>query len=536
MSRGERSGELFPLESALAGLRERFADAVIDADRGSLREHLVVVPADKLREVAGAVHREWGGSLITLFGLDERDPHGRFRLHLQFSMAPEDAVLTLVAAVPEDHPRYPAVTPTCPAAHWLERELVDLLGILPEGHPDPRPRIAHDGWPDDAFPLRDGFTAAEGWQWAPRFEVPPVEGEGVFEIPVGPIHAGIIEPGHFRFSSVGEAILKLDLRLGWKYRGLETLARGKSVGRGLELAEHACGLCAFSNALAYSQAVEEAAGVLAPPRARALRVMAAELERVYNHLGDLTGIFNDVAFTVAGAEAARMKEIVQQLAGALFGHRFLRGVAVPGGVLRDLDDTQQLWLRKVAGQVREGTAALLRAALAQPSVLDRLRGTGVLRAHEARDLGVVGPGARAAGLTGDTRRDHPYAFYRDLDFAVPMREAGDVLARTELRGEEIAESLNLIDQLVLRLPGGPLTAHLGDPPAGRTGLGLVESPRGRVSHWVRFGEAGAVAEWRMRSASHANWPSLSLAVLDNIVPDFPLINKSFNLCYACVDR
>jgi len=528
--------ELFPLERTLRGLRERFADAVIDADRNSMREHQVVVPAARLRDVAAAVHREWGGALITAFALDEREVHGRFRLHYLFSMAPDDAVITLVAAVPADDPRFPSVTPEVQAAHWLEREMQDLIGVVAEGHPDPRPLVAHDGWPRGCHPLRRDFAPPAGMSWPPRFAFMPVEGDGVFEIPVGPIHAGIIEPGHFRFATVGESILKLDVRLGWKYRGLETLARGAPVARALEIAERACGLCAFSHALAFSGAVEEAAGVLAPPRARALRSLAGELERIYNHCGDLSGILLDVAYAVGAAEGQRLKEVVQQVCDALFGHRFLRGLCVPGGVTRDLDDAQQHWLRAVLAPVRGEVETLVHAATANAAVLDRLAEAGALGQEPARDLGVVGPGARACGIERDVRRIHPYAFYRELDFQVPVRNRGDVLARFSVKADEIRESINIIDQMLLHLPGGLLMEERVVPPAGRSGLGLVESPRGMLSHWIRAGEGRTIDEWRMRSASHANWPAVAIAVLDNIVPDFPLINKSFNLCYACVDR
>jgi Ni,Fe-hydrogenase III large subunit/Ni,Fe-hydrogenase III component G len=530
------SGELFPLETALRGLRERFAEAILDADRASLREHVVVVRAERLAAIAAAVHREWGGALVTLFGLDERAPHGRFRVHATFSMAPEDALLTLVAAVPEDAPRYPSITPGVPAAHWLERELKDLLGVTPEGHPDPSPLVAHAGWPAGAHPLRTDFAPPEGWSWAPRFAFHPVEGDGVFEIPVGPIHAGIIEPGHFRFSSVGEAVLKLDVRLGWKYRGLETLARGASVTRGLELAERVCGLCAFSHALAYCAALEEVTDTTVPPRARALRSLAAELERLYNHAGTIGHLLTTTAYVVGAAEANRLKEILQQANDALFGHRFLRGVCVPGGVARDLEEAHQHWLRGVLAAVRADLEALNRSTLANPAVMDRLLGAGSLAREVAADLGVVGPAARASGIPRDVRRDHPYASYRDLDFRVPAREAGDALARFQVHVDEMHESLTLIEQMLLRLPGGPLAQHLGGLPAGRWGLGLVESPRGRLAHWVRAGGGGVLEAWRVRSASHADWPAVAIAVLGNIVPDFPLVNKSFNLCYACVDR
>ncbi|MFN8587512.1 MAG: NADH-quinone oxidoreductase subunit C [Candidatus Eisenbacteria bacterium] len=538
-------GELFPLDRALRGIRERFADCVIDADRTSLRERTVVVPAERLAEVSGAIVGEWGGLLLTLFALDEREAHGRFRLHVMFSMAPEDAFLTLVSAVPELAPAYRAVTTTVPAAHWLEREMQDLMGVTLMHHPDPRPLVAHDGWPRDFFPLRKDFapppdfgrTLASGDPLlAPRYRFLPVGGEGVFEIPVGPIHAGVIEPGHFRFSTVGEAVVKLDARLGFKWRGLEKLAEGATLSRGLELAERLCGTCAFSHALAFCQAAEELTGVVPPPRARALRSMAGELERLVNHLGDCSGILTDVAWVVGAAEFARLKETVQQAVDALFGHRFLRGICVPGGVQRDLDDAQQLWLRRVLADVRADAADVLRAAHANAAVMDRLVTTGTLTPAVARDFGVTGVAARASGLARDGRKDHPYAFYRELDFSIVTREGGDVLARLEVRGDEIVESLNLVDQMILRLPGGPLVQHVGEPPPGRWGFGLVESPRGLASHWLRVDERGLVGEWRVRSASHAIWPALAMTVPGNIVPDFPLINKSFNLCYACTDK
>lgn len=530
------SDERFPLDRALRGIRERFADAVIDADRISLRERTVVVPSDRVAEVAGAVVHEWGGTFATLFGLDESTTHGRFRIHVSFSMAPEDALLTLVTALPEDAARYPSVSAVLPAAAWCEREVHDLLGIVPEGHPDLRPWVAHDGWPRDTYPLRKDFAPPADWAWAPRFTVPRVEGDGVFEIPVGPIHAGIIEPGHFRFASVGESVLQLDVKLGWTWRGLEKLAEGQSVQRGLEIAERLCGGCAFAHALAWSKAVEEIAGVPVPPRGRAVRTIAAELERITNHLGDLAGIVNDCAYVVGAAEFMRWKEVVHQLSDALFGHRWLRGVCVPGGARVDLDEAQQQWLRQVLTEVREGVSLTVRAVLANAAVVDRLAGTGVLTASAAHDLATSGPAARASGIDRDARRDHPYAFYKELDFQVVRRSAGDVQARFEVKADEILESMNLIEQLVHRMPGGPLAQHLGALPSEQWGFAMVESPRGLLSHWLRVGPDGRVADWRVRSASHALWPALAQAVPGNIVPDFPLINKSFNLCYACCDK
>jgi Ni,Fe-hydrogenase III large subunit/Ni,Fe-hydrogenase III component G len=530
------TGELFPLDRALRGLRERFGDALLDADRTSLREQCVVVPAERLAEVVEAVVRDWGGTLLTLVALDERREAGRYRLHAMCSLAPQDAILTLIAAIPEESPEYPALSARTAAAEWLERENADLMGVIARGHPDPRPLVVHAGWPAGTHPLRRDFTPPAGWDWAPRFEVPAHARPGVHEIPVGPIHAGIIEPGHFRFQATGETVHAVDVRLGWTWRGLEKLAEGATLSRGLELAERVCGGCAFHHALAYCGAVEELAGVQVPPRGRAVRSLAGEVERLVQHLSDLSGLLEGCALAVGAAEFLRLKETVQQAADLLFGHRFLRGVCVPGGVTRDLDDAQQMWLRRVLAEVRADAEQVRRDALADSTVRDRLERTGVLATAVARELGATGVAARASGLALDGRRAHPYAFYRDLDFQVVTRTAGDALARFEVRADEIHESLNLIDQMILRLPGGPLTQHIGLSPAGRWGFGLVESARGLLSHWLRLDPEGRIAEWRVRSASHALWPALARSVPGNVIADFPLINKSFHLCYGCCDR
>jgi len=499
---GERGGELFPLDRALRGIRERFADAVIDAERTSLREHTVVVPGERLAEVAGAVANEWGGALLTFFALDERDSHGRFRLHALFSMAPEDAVLTLVSALPGHAPAYAPLATRVPAARELEREVRERMGVSPVAGSDPRFALA---------PGR-GLTSVSG-----------------------PLQAGFAESRLERVASDGVIVRTLETQLGWAARGLEALATGASVTRGLALAERLCGTCAFAHALAFCQAAEELAGVVVPPRARALRSFAAELERLASHLADLGGFLAAAGVAAAAAEFARLEQVVRRVNGQLFGHRFLRGVCVPGGVQRDVGDAHQLWLRGVLGDLRADARRALRA-LDAGSLAGRLAGAGVLEAAVAREVGVTGVAARASGLLLDGRRDHPYAFYRDLDFQVVHRERGDARARIELRGGEIHESLNLVDQMILRLPGGPLAQHLGELPPSRWGVGVVESPRGLHVHWLRADARGAIADWRVRSASHAIWPAFGRAAEGAALTDLPLVRASFAPCVACADR
>lgn len=479
--------------------------------------------------------------LTTMVGTDEREAGHGFRLYYIFSL-PGDRFLGLVASLPAAEPRFPSVTPYLPAAHWYEREVHDLLGLLPVGHPDLRPLILHEGWPEGHHPLRKDFPKNHR---PPRVEATfpyqRVEGEGVMEVPVGPIHAGVIEPGHFRLSVEGENILNLEARLFYSHRGMEKEAEGLGWERGLLLAERICGQCSFSHAVAFCQAVERLAGTEAPAYARYLRVVGLELERLANHLGDIGNLCAGTGYAPGAMSGARMREEVLRLNEALAGNRFLRGLAAPGGVRRAPDtDLLQTMDRKVE-HLGEELEALAGHLLAMPSFLDRVQGTGQLPLEVVRDLGVVGPAARASGLALDYRREHPHAAYGDLgqpEIQVPACTAGDVHARLQVRVAEVATAVDLIRRALPRVEAmkPTLAVPLGDVPAGRFALGYTESPRGANIHWVMAGMSNTIARYRVRSASYTNWPAVPFAVQGDIVPDFPLISKSFELCHACCDR
>ncbi len=279
-----------------------------------------------------------GGRMLTLFGADERDDSGEFAVYAAFLGHAGD-VTTLRAGVHPGEPRYPSITPVLPAAHWDEREMRDLLGLEPQGHPDPRPLVRRPDWPAGVYPLRKDFDPAT-LPPAPRaletFQPRPVEGEGVIEVPVGPIHAGIIEPGHFRFAAVGELVLDLEARLFYTHRGIEKLAEGRTPEQALPLAERICGACAFSHAVAFCEAIEGLAGADVPARGRWGRTLLLELERLYNHLGDAGNICAGTGFAVGTMHGALLKERVQQLIERLVGNRFLRGACALGGLRRDL--------------------------------------------------------------------------------------------------------------------------------------------------------------------------------------------------------
>ncbi len=455
-----------------------------------------------------------------------------------------DRFVTLLVSVDPARPEVPSLTTTVPAANWHEREMQDLFGIVPVGHPDPRPLVVHDGWPRGVFPLRKAFDGSRRVPVEPAAEFPHLvaEGEGVFEIPVGPIHAGIIEPGHFRFSSVGESVLHVDARLFYTHRGLEKRMEGLSPLDAFYVAERICGVCSVAHGVGYCEALEQIAGLAAPPRARLIRAIALELERIYNHVGDLGNVCAGAAFHYGTATGARMKERLQQMNERLAGNRFLRGLVVPGGVGFDLPDELLVDLTATLRDTLAALDGLMKRIEGNPSVVDRLDDTGLLTHQAAVDLAVAGVAARASGVDRDARRDHPHAAFADLDpsdlHVVTLAE-GDTMARVTVRALEARESIRLVDEFIrrLKLGPGPLAVTLPEQlPGGRIGISAIESARGEAIHWLRTDDEGRVERYHLRSPSYQNWPAVALAAETAIVPDFPLVNKSFELCYSCTDR
>jgi len=455
---------------------------------------------------------------------------------------PTDRFVTLLVAVDPACPEVPSLARAIPAANWHEREVQDLFGIVPVGHPDPRPLVVHDGWPPGVFPLRKSFDASRRLPVLAADEFPHLvaEGEGVFEIPVGPIHAGIIEPGHFRFTSVGESVLYLDARLFYTHRGLEKRMEGLSPLDAFYVAERICGVCSVAHGLGYCEALEQIAGAAVPPRARLLRSIALELERLYNHIGDIGNVCAGAAFHYGTAIGLRLRERLQQLNERLTGHRFLRGLVIPGGTRLDLTHDLLGVLAATLDETRAGLASLMARIEANSSVVDRFDDTGILPHQAALDLAVAGVAARASGVDRDARRDHPHGALADPDapsFEVVTDTGGDVMARVTVRAREADVSIRLVGELVRRLEPGPLQVALVDPlPGGRIGISAIESPRGEAVHWLRLDERGRVDRYHLRSPSYQNWPAVALAAETAIVPDFPLVNKSFELCYSCTDR
>ncbi len=451
----------------------------------------------------------------------------------------EDRYVTLIVSLDPKRPELPSITPAVPSAAWHEREAQDMFGVVAVGHPDPHPLILHDGWPKGLYPLRKSFDARSRPPVEPALEIPHliVEGQGVFEVPVGPIHAGIIEPGHFRFSSVGETVLHLEARLFYTHRGLEKRVEGLSAIDAFYVAERLCGVCSVSHGLAFSEAVEQIAELEIPARARVLRSIALELERLYNHVGDIGNICAGASYHYGTSAGLRIKEKLQAENERLTGNRFLRGLVVPGGVCRDLSAPRAQGLDALLCETSDELADLIAKIESNPSIVDRLDETGILTEQAARDLGVTGVAARASGVDRDARRDHPHGAFDRCPPRIQTRKEGDVEARLEIRAAEAYESIRLLRVLLAELTPGPLAVAVPAAlPPLRVGLSSVESPRGATIHWLRSDRDGRVDRLRVRSASYANWPAVPLAAMTAIVPDFPLVNKSFELCYSCTDR
>lgn len=479
-----------------------------------------------------------GGQFVMLVGLDERSLGGA-GLAIEAVVARADGSLArLRAPLALDEPSYDSITLQVPAAHWDEREVKDLFGIVPLGHPDPRRLLLHERWPRGYHPLRKDVDGSVRPPDAERHFVPfEVHGEGVYQLPVGPIHAGIIEPGHFRFSAIGERVLHLDARLGFVHRGLEKLVEGRSFAAALPIVERACGVCTVTHALAYAQAVETLTATAILPRALWARVLLAELERLFNHVSDLGNICAGIGFHSGVARLGWLKERLLRLNDGLTGHRYLTGIVGPGGLRFDLDAAAVAALPETLDGIAVDLAAAVRAVVRSEGVMGRFHGTGVISSATAAAYGALGVTARASGLPLDLRRDRPYAVYGNLEVPLITAAAGDVAARFHIRAQEATASIHLIREALGHLPDGAVCADLATLPArGAVALGGAEGPRGASWIWLRAGEGGNIDRLRLRSASFANWPIVAAAAPDNLVPDFPLINKSFELCYACTDR
>jgi Ni,Fe-hydrogenase III large subunit len=505
------------------------------ADRRALSgvDMLMLAPENwgKSAQIARSHDARWAGVWAD-------DLSGRFRVDCCFEC--QGRYLILRTAVAAEHPELPSHAPFYPAADRAERHVRDMFGIRFIGHPLQEQRwTRHLAWADDEFPLRKDFPA----QGFPQASTPPdkdypflkAEGPSVYEIPVGPIHAGIIEPGHFRFQAVGETVLYLEERLGYVHKGIEKIAEGRDPVSLAKLAGRISGDTTASHAWAACRAMEAAAGLSCSERADYMRGILAERERVINHLGDMASMCNDVGFAFGYYQFGRLRELWLRDNRTLFAHRLMMDCIVPGGVAVDLKFDDCAAMKETIATLRAELSGLIKIIDANSSLEDRFLAAGVLSPAQAKVLGALGFVGRASGQVFDVRKAPGYPPYDSLDFTVPVETDGDVAARFWLRYKELRAACRLLEQMPEQMPEGAVLADWRTPEAGAEGFAAVEGWRGEILCYVRFDEGNRIARYYPRDPSQINWPALEKIQIGNIVPDFPVCNKSVNGSYSGQD-
>jgi formate hydrogenlyase subunit 5 len=497
---------------------------------GSSREPYIRLPSSGFEEAIAQLSAHQF-ALTGLFGTEGFEGTGTSILYV-FEKA--DRILILVQ---EPATRLPSIARKFPSASWFERECRDGFGVEFDGAFDTRRLFLHETYPNGFHPLKKSVANAPPRicsSVSPKEEYPfrTVSGDGVYQVPVGPVHAGIIEPGHFRFSVIGETIFNLEVRLFYKHRGIEKLAEGKNPQECVPIAEAISGDESVANATAFCMAAERISGIPVPDRAWYIRTILLEMERIAGHLGDQAGMLIDVAFPLGANQFAVLREDVMRMNEHIAGSRFLRGMVTVGGVARDISDAELQELAAFCEEFKKRYRIGLKIVLSTASVIDRFATTGVISRSLVIPLALSGPAARASGIAGDIRTTRPYGIYDRYAPSARILNDGDVLARFTVKAAEITDSVGLISQLATEVPPGPVWKEI--PLKDGFTLTQVESARGQNFCWLQI-HNGRVWRYKVRTASFCNWQAIEHAVLGNILPDFPLINKSLNLSYAGTD-
>ena len=473
--------------------------------------------------------------LIGLFCLQNFDGHTGFTLLYVLEKKTCSRIIVIERHLNE--PYAGSIAALFPSACWFEREITDGFGVTFPDAFDKRHLFLHEVYPEGFHPLRKDFvnrsiTTRESIYSGNEYVFKKVTGEGVYQIPVGPVHAGIIEPGHFRFSVIGETIFNLEVRMFYKHRGIEKLAEGKTPEQVVHIAESISGDESVANTVAFLMTIENISGVEIPKRAWQLRTILLEMERIYSHLGDMAGMIIDIAFPKGASHFFVLREEILRLNEALTGSRFMKGIIRTGGLTRDLPPQAIEKLLYYLDDFNLSLKSALDVVCSTSSVVDRLETTGIIKKELINLLNITGPAARASGEPVDTRIDHPYGIYPTLEFQKRIAEKGDVMARFNIKAQEIQDSVDIIRSIISHLTNGAVITEF-DIKNGYA-LSLIEAPRGQNLHWVNI-RNGVIDRYKVRTASFCNWQVIEHAVLGNIVPDFPLINKSLNLSYAGTD-
>ncbi|MFQ5431536.1 MAG: NADH-quinone oxidoreductase subunit C [Nitrospinota bacterium] len=481
---------------------------------------------------AAKLAKDAGMRLVSLWAAEGGREDSVLYAYIVFAH-PAHRQIILRTGLDPDVPLLPSVSRHHVSAIRMERTMQDMLGIKVDGLQDARRWIKHEHWPAESYPLRSSFKPDAVMPQADgEYQFLKADGDGVYEIPVGPVHAGIIEPGHFRFLAVGEEILNLEERLGYVHKGIEKRIEGMRATEAIKIASRVSGDTTVGHGWAFAKACENAACLELPERANALRGVLCERERMANHIGDIGAICNDVALAFMHMQMQKLREDIAGIHKNIFGHRLLMNVIIPGGLNRDIDTESIRELGIQTKLIAKEVEELREIYTNNASIQERVIGSGIVNRETAESIGLLGYAGRASGLSSDVRVDSPYPPYDKIKIDVFRTEHGDAATRISVRFEEIKESARIICQLLNNLPEGKTYTSWQAPEDGLCGFSTVEGWRGEIAHWIRFGSNGAIARCVIKDPSTVNWLALELAVRGLPVPDFPLNNKSFNCSYS----
>ncbi len=490
----------------------------------------IKVSPESFKETCLVLHKILSSAVAMFFACDARKETGVFVVNCVFLDSRRSQWITVSTDILQARPSFDSIAKDIHSASLFERQIWEMFGIEPKGNPDLRRLHLHDEvWPQGNYPLRKDFRGLGSVDLS-EYRFFRVEGDGVFEVPVGPVHAGIIGPGHFRFSVAGEPIINLEIRLGFTHRGVEKIFEGKTYTEAIKLSECVAGDSCFAHSLAFILAAEKISGIRVTDKASYTRAVFLELERIYNHVNDIGGIAVDVGFSFPAAYASIIKEAILQLNERISGNRYIKHVNIAGGVVVDIDETKRQIIKDSLEKIEYDFNELVKILYSSVSFMDRIDGTGILRKKTAEDIGVRGLAGRASGIPVDLRRLFP-GVYNNVKFMMALEESGDVLARLRLRVTEFKESCRLIKEFISRIKKDePCVVSVVSKQG--SALGYAEGWRGPVLYWLQTDEAGLVNRCKVVDASFLNWQGLSYAALGNIIPDFPVCNKSFDLSYS----
>lgn len=534
----------------VAALRSQFGLSIQEESWQAPDQVTLTVELNSLPVIVKTVYYDYGGWLSVVAGNDERSLNGHFALYYVLSVegsgeepvgGHEKCYMVIRALVPPHQPEFPAVSPHVPAAIWYEREIRDMFGLQPVGILDERRLVLPDDWPADLYPLRKDTM---DYRYRPEpaaenetYEFIHVEGEGIVEVPLGPLHITSDEPGHFRLYVDGEHIVDADYRLFYVHRGMEKLAETRmTYDQVTFLADRICGICGYAHNVAYSTSIERALNITVPERAHYIRTILLEVERLHSHLLNLGLACHFVGFDTGFMQFFRVREKSMKMAELLTGTRKTYGMNLIGGVRRDILKEQRLQTLQWCAELRQEVQELVGMLIETPYVVQRTQAVGRLEAQVARDYSPVGPTLRGSGFARDIRVIHPYCAYDRVLWNLSYKEGCDVLSRTLIRAEEFFESLSMVERCLDTMPEGPVLTEGFTYKPYSFALGYVEAPRGEDIHWSMLGDNQKIYRWRCRASSYNNWPPLRYMLRNNTISDAPLIVASIDPCYSCTER